>query len=106
MVEPPLEPLRIATLSPTERSSRVAQYVRYFDGGPCLYLTVNGVSERMASVDAFSLSDQIVQGFDTDFKLVNGFAPQISSLRLSNAQCPAIAFMQRIELGPRSSAQI
>ncbi|MET0606499.1 MAG: serine/threonine-protein kinase [Beijerinckiaceae bacterium] len=97
MVEPPLEPLRIATLSPTERSSRVAQYVRYFDGGPCLYLTVNGVSERMASVDAFSLSDQIVQGFDTDFKLVNGFAPQISSLRLSNAHCPALAFMQRID---------
>ncbi|WP_342362971.1 serine/threonine-protein kinase [Terrarubrum flagellatum] len=96
-VDPPVEPLAVAPMSPTERANRVSQYVRYFDGGPCLYLAPTAVTERTASVDAFTLSDQLVQNFDTDFRLANGFAPQISTARLSATQCPAVAFMQRVD---------
>ena len=95
--EPPLENLNSAPMSPVERASRVAQYIRYFDGGPCLYLSPVAITERTASIDAFALSDQIVQSFDTDFRLANGFTPQINAARLSSAQCPAAAFMQRLD---------
>lgn len=95
--EPPVEPLTITPMTPAERASRITQYVRYFDGGPCFYLSPASVTERTASIDAFGLSDQIVQGFDTDFRLANGFTPQINSARLTGAQCPAVAFMQRVD---------
>ncbi|MBN9064299.1 MAG: hypothetical protein BGP06_13710 [Rhizobiales bacterium 65-9] len=96
-VEPPLEPLTIAPMTPDERAARIAQYVRYFEGGPCFFLSPVAITERTAAIDAFSLADQVVQTFDSDFRLVNGFAPQISPARLAPAQCPATAFLQRIE---------
>lgn len=99
---PPPDPeiLRIPALSAAERTARVLQYVHNFDGGPCFYLSPTDVTERKAVVDAFGLSDQQVQQFDTDFRVVNGFAPQISSARLTPAQCPAIAFLQRLDPDP------
>jgi serine/threonine-protein kinase len=98
--QPAAEAFRVPSLNAGDRLSRMAKYVRYFDGGPCFYLSPTEMTERKASIDAFSLSDQQVQQFETDFRLVNGIAPQISAARLSPAQCPAVAFLQRLDADP------
>lgn len=98
--QPAAEAFRVPALSAGDRLSRMAKYVRYFDGGPCFYLSPTEMTERKASIDAFSLSDRQVQQFETDFRLVNGIAPQISTAHLSPAQCPAVAFLQRLDTEP------
>ncbi len=90
-------------MSAAERTSRLFKYVRYFDGGPCFYLSPTELTERKAAIDAFALSDQQVQQFDTDFRLVNGIAPQVTAAHLTPAQCPAIAFLQRLDPDPAQS---
>jgi serine/threonine-protein kinase len=96
-VQPAPEPLRLPTLTAGDRTARMFQYVRYFDGGPCFYASPTEIADRRAAIDVFSLSDQQVQQFDTDFRMVNGIAPQITPARLTAAQCPAIAFLQRLD---------
>lgn len=101
--EPAIEAFKLPTLSAAERTSRLFKYVRYFDGGPCFYLSPTELTERKAAIDAFALSDQQVQQFDTDFRLVNGIAPQVTAAHLTPAQCPAIAFLQRLDPDPAQS---
>jgi len=94
---PAVEAFRVPALSAADRVARMLKYVRYFDGGPCFFLSPTDVTDRTAAIDAFGLSDEQVQQFEADFRLVNGIAPQISAARLAPAQCPAIAFLQRLD---------
>jgi serine/threonine-protein kinase len=94
---PAVEAFRVPTLSAADRVARMLKYVRYFDGGPCFFLSPTDVTDRKAAIDAFGPSGQQVQQFETDFRLVNGIAPQISAAQLAPAQCPAIAFLQRLD---------
>jgi serine/threonine-protein kinase len=101
--QPAPEPLRLPALTAGDRTARMFQYVRYFDGGPCFYASPTEITDRKAAIDVFGLSDQQVQHFDADFRLVNGIAPQITMARLTAAQCPAVAFLQRLDPDPAKS---
>lgn len=101
--QPAPEPLRLPALTAGDRTARMFQYVRYFDGGPCFYASPTEITDRKAAIDVFALSDQQVQHFDSDFRLVNGIAPQITMAKLTAAQCPAIAFLQRLDPDPAKS---
>ncbi len=91
----PVKPPAIA-LSPSERATRVAQYIRYYEG-PCLYLFPAGVTERSAAVDAMAGPGDAIDTFSADFRAVNGFDAQISPQRISPNQCSVTAFLQRLD---------
>jgi serine/threonine protein kinase len=97
---PATEAFRLPALNAAERTARMLKYVRYFDGGPCFFLSPTDVTDRKAAIDVFSLADQQVQQFETDFRLVNGIAPQVSTAHLTAAQCPGVAFLQRLDPDP------
>ncbi len=101
-IQPPpaVEAFRIPPLATADRVARMLKYVRYFDGGPCFFLSPTDVTDRKAVLDVFSLSAEQAQRFETDFRLVNGIAPQISIARLTPAQCPVTAFLQRLDADP------
>ena len=104
--DPAPEPLRLPTLTRDDRVARMFQYVRYFDGGPCFYASPTEIADRKAAIDVFSLSgvsDEQIRQFESDFRLVNGIAPQITRAWLTAAQCPAIAFLQRLDPDPAKS---
>jgi serine/threonine-protein kinase len=82
------------------------RYARYFDGGPCFYAWPGEFTDRKATVEAFSSSDQQIQRFEADFRLVNGIDPKVSASRLSAAQCPAIAFLQKLDSDPEGAARL
>jgi eukaryotic-like serine/threonine-protein kinase len=84
-------------LAPIEQASRVANYVRYYEGGQCLFLWPREVSARSASIDALTGAAQSVTVFEADFRTVNGFAAQVSSARLSPSQCDVVPFLHRLD---------
>ena len=84
-------------LSPVEQANRVANYVRYYEGGQCLFLWPREVSGRAATVEALTGAVQSVAAFEADFRNVNGFAAQVSTSRLSPPQCDVVPFLHRID---------
>jgi len=103
-ITPPMEPSISAKpagpLSTDERAARIVNYLRYFDGGDCLYISPLKVSEKAAQLATFSDFRQSVTAFETDFKTVNGFAPAINDVRISRAQCEMVPFLFRIDPTP------
>jgi eukaryotic-like serine/threonine-protein kinase len=87
-------------LAPAEQASRVANYVRYYEGGQCLFLWPRDVSARSASIEALTGVAQSVVAFEADFRNVNGFAAQVTSARLSPTQCDVVPFLHRIDPVP------
>ncbi|WP_204348975.1 hypothetical protein, partial [Klebsiella pneumoniae] len=45
-----------------------ADFVRAYDGGPCLFLAIRSAGDRRADIEAFGISADAVRRFDADFK--------------------------------------
>jgi serine/threonine-protein kinase len=87
-------------LAAAEQVKRITDYVRLYDGDPCLLLRPLVVTEQAARVAAFSAEQDVVDEFQADFTAVNGFAAAITAGRVAPAQCPAVSFAQQIETRP------
>ncbi|QCI64053.1 serine/threonine-protein kinase [Phreatobacter stygius] len=102
---PPSPTLPLPTL-PTPRlpePATPADFVRSYDGGPCLFLAVRSAGDRQVDVEGFGVSKAAIDRFDVDFKRANGFEAQIQFRPLSQAQCPAVDFL-RMVAGERDPA--
>lgn len=73
-----------------------AEFVRAFDGGPCLFLAVRSESPGRVAVEAFGNMPAAVNRFDTAFRQAFGFEAAIQLRLLTDAQCPAAAFLKAV----------
>ncbi|MBN8939768.1 MAG: protein kinase [Rhizobiales bacterium] len=80
-----------------------ADFVRAYDGGPCLFLAIRSAGDRRADIEAFGISADAVRRFDADFKRGLGFEANIQFRPLSEAQCPAVDFLRSVT-GDRDAA--
>ena len=90
---------RSIAITPQARAARIRDYVRYYDGGQCLYLLPRTVSERSAKIEALTGSDPAIKAFEADFRNVNGFSAELSASRLKPQQCEVVPFLQRLDTG-------
>lgn len=84
-------------ISPADQAERIVNYVRYYDGDPCLYIRPIDVTARSASVFALARSPDAVRAFQQDFSAVNGFDPVISTAQMLASQCAVVGFLQQID---------
>ena len=102
----PAEPageVEVAML-PTAGAAGVAQYIRDYRGGECLFLEPIAVGEGSASIEAFSVSLDPVQRLDQKFKADNGFEANIELRQVTQPQCPATIFLRHVEKSPNPPA--
>ncbi len=81
----------------SERAERILHYIRYYDGDACLLLQPVNVTESSAAVEATAAAASAVRDFQTDFRIVNGFEPSISTFEATTQQCPAIDVLLRLD---------
>ena len=84
-------------ISLADQAERIVNYVRYYDGDPCLYIRPIDVTARSASVFALARSPDAVRAFQQDFSAVNGFDPVISTAQVLASQCAVVGFLQQID---------
>jgi predicted Ser/Thr protein kinase len=93
----PIPPAGLATLSEGEQARRIEAFIRYHDADPCLYLAPMTVTAAQARVAAFAGNAQAFEAFRTDFRVVNGFLPELQEKTLVEAQCEAVDFLHAID---------
>lgn len=99
-------PPRTGPLDASERARRIANYVRYYEGGQCFIANPQQVTDRAATVQVLSPNEQAIQVFAADFRSVNGFEAKINPILISNGQCGMISFLQRVDPEPDARLQM
>ena len=96
---PATVPAEPASLAPPPR---LARYIRDYEGGDCFFLNPPSLGPTRATHRGFGTSPTPFAAFDEAFKKRNGFEAQISVRLVTEAQCPAVAFMKEIGIDPDS----
>jgi hypothetical protein len=98
-------PRRPPVLSASEQITRIADYVRYYEGDGCLLLQPTGVTPRSARIQALASDSTAIARFEAEVREVNGFAPDIAAAQITQAQCALVGFVQRVDAAPDPELQ-
>jgi len=71
-----------------------------YDADDCLLLRPINITEKSASIQALSASQAATKAFEADFRDVNGFPAQVSTVGLSQQQCELVNFFHRVDPSP------
>jgi len=82
-----------AALGPADR---IARYLNEYQGGDCFFITTVAVSANAAKIEGYGASIGPFQALDEAFKRTHRFEADIGVRQVTNAQCPAVAFLNRI----------
>ena len=96
----PPAPLRPPASKPAPKLSRTDQITRYiqqYDGGDCFFISPVAVSAGAAQIEGFGAAVEPFQALDDAFKQATGFEADIGLRQIAAAQCPAVAFLRRLQ---------
>lgn len=81
----------------SERTERILNYIRYYDGDACLLLLPVAATENSATIEALAANAGAAREFMTDFRIVNGFEPTLTTTEAAPQQCAAVDMMLRLD---------
>jgi serine/threonine-protein kinase len=87
------DPSAPPSVSSTEKIKR---YIEQYDGGECFFITPIAVGETRATIEGLGASVQPFSVLDAAFKRDNGFEADISVRQVTQPQCPAVTFLNRL----------
>jgi Protein kinase domain len=88
---------------PDNRTERIRQFVEQYDGGDCFFVAPVAIGETAATLEGFGASTRPFEQLDAAFRRGQGFEPSIGVRQVTQAQCPAITFLNRVR-GERARA--
>lgn len=86
----------VETLLPEDR---IRNYVSNYKAGDCMYLQPVQIAGNSAEIEGFASRTPPFITFDSDFTQSQGFEAKIQVNLVSDAQCPAIAFLRATPQG-------
>jgi len=89
--------------APVGRVEQITRFINQYDGGDCFLATPVAVADGKATIEGYGSSVVPFELLNFDFKRANGFEADIGVRQVTQAQCPAIAFLARLR-GERGSA--
>jgi serine/threonine protein kinase len=78
---------------------RIRKYVGSYQAGDCMYLQPVQIASTSAVIEGFASRTPPFISFDSDFTQTQGFEAKIQVNLVSDAQCPAIAFLRATPQG-------
>lgn len=78
---------------------RIRNFVSSYQAGDCMYLQPMEIASRSAEIEGFASRTPPFISFDSDFTQSQGFEAKIQVNLVSDAQCPAIAFLRATPQG-------
>jgi len=88
-----------APKQPVKPEDRIRNFVSSYQGGPCMYLQPIEIASRSAEIEGFASRTPPFISFDSDFTQSQGFEAKIQVNLVSDAQCPAVAFLRATPQG-------
>jgi Protein kinase domain len=101
--KPPVPDPGGGTTPDTNRTERIRQFVERYDGGDCFFVAPVAIGETAATLEGFGASTRPFEQLDAAFRRGQGFEPSIGVRQVTQAQCPAITFLNRVR-GERARA--
>ncbi len=78
---------------------RIRKFVNSYQAGDCMYLQPVQIASRSAEIEGFASRTPPFISFDSDFTQSQGFEAKIQVNLVTDAQCPAIAFLRATPQG-------
>jgi serine/threonine-protein kinase len=78
------------------RAGRVRRYVEQYNGGDCFFILPVALSSNAAVIEGFGASTAPFEALDRAFKRELGFEASIGVRQVTQAQCPAIKFLNQL----------
>jgi len=99
VVPPPFEQETDPVEEAVGPEDRIRNYLSGYQAGECMYLQPIEIAERSARIEGFASRTPPFITFDSDFTQSQGFEAKIQVNLVSDAQCPAIAFLRATPQG-------
>lgn len=84
---------------PAKPEDRVRNYVNNYKADECMYLQPVRIAANSAEIEGFASRTPPFIAFDSDFTRSQGFEAKIQANLVSDAQCPAVAFLRATPQG-------
>jgi serine/threonine-protein kinase len=78
------------------RSDVVRRFIQQYDGGDCFFITPIAIGASAAVVEGFGASTTPFDLLDKAFKKTQGFEASIGVRLITQPQCPAVTFLNRL----------
>ncbi|POF29268.1 serine/threonine protein kinase [Roseibium marinum] len=98
-IAPPAPLAKEEPLEVVKPEDRIRNFVRGYQAGDCMYLQPVEIASRSAEIEGFASRTPPFISFDSDFTQSQGFEAKIQVNLVSDAQCPAIAFLRATPQG-------
>ncbi|MEM9634344.1 MAG: serine/threonine-protein kinase [Pseudomonadota bacterium] len=96
---PAVNPSEINVEEPLSSEDRIRKFISSYKAGDCMYLQPIQIASRSAEIEGFASRTPPFIAFDSDFTQSQGFEAKIQVNLVTDAQCPAIAFMRATPQG-------
>ena len=80
----------------SSRVEDIRHYLDRYDGGDCFYVSAVAISDNAAALEGFGASPAPFETLDADFHRTLGIEPDIGVRQVTQQQCPAITFLNRL----------
>ncbi|PVB63593.1 serine/threonine-protein kinase [Labrenzia sp. 011] len=98
-IAPPDIPVNEDPPEAVNPEDRIRNFVRSYQAGDCMYLQPVEIASRKAEIEGFASRTPPFISFDSDFTESQGFEAKIQVNLVTDAQCPAIAFLRATPQG-------
>ncbi|MES0882278.1 serine/threonine protein kinase [Roseibium sp. SCP14] len=96
---PAITPNEIKVEEPLSSEDRIRKFISSYQAGDCMYLQPIQIASRSAEIEGFASRTPPFIAFDSDFTQSQGFEAKIQVNLVTDAQCPAIAFLRATPQG-------
>jgi serine/threonine-protein kinase len=93
-VRPPVATNTQQATEDVSPETRIRNFIGSYQAGDCMYLQPIEIANRTARIEGFASRTPPFISFDSDFTQSQGFEAKIQVNLVSDAQCPAIAFLR------------
>jgi len=92
---PPTPPTP-AVLAPSSTADKIRKFIDQYDGGDCFFASTAAAGESSAALEGFGAATKPFDKLNSDFQRAIGFEADIGLRQVTQAQCPAVTFLNRL----------
>jgi hypothetical protein len=85
---------------PDTPALEMASYIREYEGGPCFFALPVALDESKPEIEGFATNADVVRSFGRSFRDRFHIEPKLDVREITDIQCHAIAFIQRVLKSP------
>jgi len=77
-------------------ADKIRSFIAQYDGGDCFFVSTEAASDSAAALEGFGAATKPFDTLNSDFQRTIGFEADIGLRQVTQAQCPAITFLNRL----------